>query len=99
MCSGDGSELYLKIGPCNNLVKKRLELEVLGIERCKSQDQIVGSIQVSKFRSKFPFQISNWTTLVIDHYAMNYSFCFCCRKISQTTRATITILAPWESAQ
>ncbi len=51
MCSGDGSELHLKIGPSYNIVKKRLELEVLGIERCKSQDQIVGSIQVSEFKS------------------------------------------------
>ncbi len=67
MCSGDGSELYLKIGPSYNFVKKRLELEVLGIKRCKCQDQIVGSIEV-------PSQIRNWTTLVIDHYAMNYSF-------------------------
>ncbi len=55
MCSGDGSELYLKIGPSYNFVKKQLELEVLGIERCKSQDQIVGYIDVSKFRSKFSF--------------------------------------------
>ncbi len=74
MCSGDGSELYLKTGPSYNFLKKRLELEVLGIERCKSQDQIVGFIEVSKFRSKVPFQIRNWTTLCIDHYAMNYSF-------------------------
>jgi hypothetical protein len=66
VCSGDGSELYLKIGPSYNFVKKRLELKVLGIERCKSQDQIVGSIEVSKFRSKVPFEIRNWTTLVIN---------------------------------
>jgi hypothetical protein len=74
VCNGDRSELYLKIGPSYNFVKKRLELEVLGIERCKSQDQIVRSIEVSKFKSKVPFQIRNWTTLVINHYAMNYSF-------------------------
>ncbi len=59
MCNGDGSELYLKIGPCYNFVKKRLELEVLGIERCKSQGQIAGSVEFLKFRSKIPFQIKN----------------------------------------
>jgi hypothetical protein len=85
----------LKLDQVTNFVKKRLELEVLGIERCTSQDQIVGSIQVSKFRSKVPFQIRNWTTLVINHYAMNYTLLFCCSKISQT----IMFLAPWESAQ
>ncbi len=74
MCNGDGSELYLKIGPSYNFVKKRLELEALGIERCKSQDQIAGSVEVSKFKSNVPFQVRNWTTLVIDHYATNYSF-------------------------
>jgi hypothetical protein len=74
VCSGDGSELYLKIGASYNFVKKRLKLEVLAIERCKYQNQITGSIEVSKFRSKVPFQIRNWTTLVINHYAMNYSF-------------------------
>jgi hypothetical protein len=74
VCNGDGSELYLKIGPSYNFVKKRLESEVLGIERFKSQDQIVGSIKVSKFKSKVPFQMTNWTTLVVNHYAMNYSF-------------------------
>ncbi len=59
MCNGDGSELYLKIGPSYNFVKKRLESEVLGIERFKAQDQIVGSIKVSKFKSKVPFQMTN----------------------------------------
>jgi hypothetical protein len=59
VCSGDGSELYLKIGPSYNFVKKRLELEVLGIERCKSEDQIAGSVEFLKFRSKVPFQIKN----------------------------------------
>ncbi len=76
MCNGDGSELYLKIGPSYNFVTKRLELEVLGIERCKSQDQIAGSVEVSKFRSKVPFQIRNWTTLVINHYENELLFCF-----------------------
>ncbi len=73
MCSEDGSELYLKIGPSYNFVKKRLQLEVLAIERCQSQDQIAGWVEVSNFRSKVALQIMNWTTLVINHYAMNYS--------------------------
>jgi len=63
----------LKLDQVTTLLRKD-ELEVLGIIRCKSQDQIVSSVEVSKFRSKVPFQIRNWTTLVINHYAMNYSF-------------------------
>jgi hypothetical protein len=50
VCNGDGSELYLKIEPSYNFVKKRLELEGLGVKRCKSQDRIAGSIEVSKIR-------------------------------------------------
>jgi len=59
LCNGNGSELYLKIGPRYNFIKKTLELEVLGIERCKSQGQIAGSVEFLKFRSKIPFQIEN----------------------------------------
>jgi hypothetical protein len=45
----------LKLDQVTTLLRNNFELEVLGIERCKSQDQIVGYIEVSKFRSKFSF--------------------------------------------
>jgi len=88
----------LKLEQVTTLLRKDLNWKFKESKDASTKTNIIkiaGSLEVSKFRSKVPFEIKNWTTLVINHYAMNYSFVL----LSETARPTIMLLAPWESAQ